>query len=375
MTSRFAQLKPAQKTAIIITVVLLAYLLVANLFSSDEQQTEERVAETSTKDVSSLVKVEALDAQLHPLHIVLNGVTEANRLVRLKAQVEGAVKSIEAQEGDTLKKGDVIMRIDVRDRQARLAQAKALLEQRRVEYQAAKKLNKKGVYSDVRFAQSHAEYEAAKAMVSSAQDDFNNTTIRAPFAGVLEELSVEVGDLVGRGFVVQGDDSVATVVDFDPLIAVGQIPQQRRADLQTDQPATIRLFGDDRHQGTIRYIGSVTNSDTRTFRVEVEIPNPDGKLPIGISAEMRLPAGRALAYNVAPSVLSQDDGGNVGVKTVDEHGIVQFSPVTLLEDSGEGFWIGGLPDSVRLITTGQNFVSAGQSLNTSGATKSEPAND
>jgi membrane fusion protein, multidrug efflux system len=364
MALSFSTLKPAQKTALVITIALLLYLLAANLFFAAPQNNEERVAVDSTKDLSKLVQTEQLQAQRHPLHIVLNGATEANRIVRLKAQVEGAVSEMLKREGETVKEGEVIMRIDLRDRKARVAQAKALLQQRKVEYEAALSLNRKGVYSDVRFAQSQAEYEEAKALLAAAENDYDNTFIRAPFDGVLEEVSAELGDLVGRGFVINGDDSVATVVDYDPLVAVGQVPQQRRSELQTDQPATIRLFGDELHQGRIRYVGTVTNPDTRTFRVEVELPNPDRSLPVGISAEIRLPAGDAMAYKVSPSILSQDDAGNVGLKIVDENNIVRFHKVTLLEDTPDGFWVGGLPENIRLVTLGQNFVSEGQTLDT-----------
>lgn len=363
MTGRFGRLKPSQKAAIIILVVLLTWLVIANVFRAGGTTEEERVALDSEKDLSNLVKIEELTAQPHALHIVLNGATEANRMVRIKAQVEGAVAEVLKQEGDTVKQGEVILRLEPRDRKARVAQGKALLEQRKVEYEAAKKLNQKGVYSDVRFSQSAAQYEEAKAYLSAAQTDFDNITIRAPFDGVLEERHAEVGDLVGRGPMGGGDDSVATVVDFDPLVVVGQVPQQRRNDIDTKKQARIRLFGTEEYQGSIRYLGTVTNADTRTFRIEVEIPNAEGELPVGVSAEMHLPAGEAMAYNIAPSVLSQDDTGKVGVKIVDENNVVQFVHVDLLEDSNKGFWVGGLPERIRLVTTGQNFVSAGQTIN------------
>jgi membrane fusion protein, multidrug efflux system len=363
----------SQKTAALIVAGLLVYLVGANIFSSDEAQDEPAVAASSEKDLSQLVKVEAMQAQPHPLHITLNGATEANRQVRLKAQVEGQVQDILKTEGADVKEGDVIMRVDVRDRKAQLAQSEALLEQRRVEYAAAQKLNKEGFYSDVRLAQSKAEFESAKAQLSTAKEAYDSTFIRAPFSGVLEQLSVEVGDLVGRGFASNGDDSVATVVEYDPIVIVGQVPQQRRADIVQDAAATVTLFGNRNYEGRIRYIGTVTNPDTRTFRVEVEVQNADREIPVGVSAEMQLPAGEAMAYDVAPSVLSQDDEGKVGVKTVDDNGTVSFHHVTLLEDSGNGFWIGGLPESIRLVTTGQNFVSAGQRIDGTSPTANEDA--
>lgn len=355
-------LKSSQKAAIGITLALVLYLLVANLFADDSSPDEAQIAATSDKDLSTLVKVEPMEAVLHRSYVTLNGATEANRQVRLKAQVEGQVAEVLKQEGADVKTGDVIMRLDVRDRKAQVAQGKALLEQHRVEYAAAQKLNKEGYYSNVRLAQSKAQYEAAKAQLAAAQEAYDNTFLRAPFDGVLEELSAEVGDLVGRGFVVNGDDSVAMVVEYDPIVIVGQVPQQRRAELVQDLPAAITLFGNQRYEGTIRYVGTVTNPDTRTFRVEVAVPNPEGKIPIGVSAEMRLPAGETMAYDIPPYVLSQDDTGKVGVKIVDDEGIVRFQHVELLGDSENGFWVGGLPERIRLVTVGQNYASPGQSL-------------
>lgn len=355
-----SRLKASHKIALVITVVLVVYLLAANLLSGTPAETESTHVGTSEKDVSQLIRIEDMQATMHRKHVTLNGATEANRQVRLRAQVEGQIIEVAKREGASLKKGDLIMRIDERDRKAQVAQSKALLEQRRVEYAAAQQLNEKGHYSDVRLAQSTAEFESAKAQLAATEDAYQNTFIRAPFDGVLEQLNVEVGDLVGRGMVVNGDDSVAMVVEYDPILIIGQVPQQRRAELVQDLPVGITLFGNQQFEGEIRHIGSVTNPDTRTFRVEVAVANPDGVIPIGVSAEMRLPAGEEPAYNIPPSVLSQDDEGQVGVKLVDDEGIVRFHTVTLLEDSNEGFWVSGLPERIRLVTTGQNYVSDGQ---------------
>lgn len=362
MSPRPAALKTSHIAAIAIMAALVLYLVAANVFSDKETAEDSPVAASSDKDLSKLVRIEEREAVPHRSHLRLNGATQANRQVRLKAQVEGQVAEIHRKEGAKLRKGDLILRLDERDRKAQVAQSKALLEQRTAEYNAAQKLNKEGFYADVRLAQSKAEFESAKAQLAAAEDAYAKTFIRAPFDGVLEELFVEVGDLTGRGFVMGGDDSAALVVEYDPIVVVGQVPQQRRAELEPSLPAKITLFGNREYEGRIRYIGSVTNADTRTFRVEVEVPNPDGDIPVGVSAGMLLPAGEDAAYNVSPSALSQDDEGKVGIKLVDDEGIVRFHHVTMLEDSREGFWVGGLPERIRFIAVGQNYVSPGQEL-------------
>ncbi len=361
MSQTQRKLNGSQWLAILLVAGMVGYLLIASLLGGEANE-EEKIALTTNRDVSGLVKTKTMQAQNKPLNVVLYGSTEANRLVKLRAQTEGQVESIGVEEGSFVKQGDIILTLDPRDRNARVDQAKAQLAQAKAEYDAGKALVEQGAQSRVAFQQSKARYEEAKANLEAARETIQNTQIIAPFDGVVETIGVEVGDLVGRGMVVNGDDSVATVVEFDPLIVSGQVPQQKRGELQRDKPATVRLISGREVEGSIRYVGTVTDPNTRTFRVEVTIPNPENTIPVGVSAELFLPTGSEMAYHVSPSVLSLDADGNIGVKLVKEDGTVGFHEVDLLEDSAEGIWIAGLPDEITLITLGHNFVSPGQSL-------------
>lgn len=364
---RLASLNTSQKAALAVTVLTLAYLLVSNILRDYTPPEEPRTALTSSQDLGKLLRIQRVAPQPHTIHLVLYGSTEANRLVKLKAQIESQVVAIPAKEGAAIRAGDTILKLDVRDREAKVQQATALVAQRKLEFEASEKLNKTGVDSNVKFARTKAAYEEARAMLASAKEELEHTVIRAPFDGVLERVTAEIGDLVGRGFVINGDDSVATVVDDDPMVVVGMVPQQRRQQLETGQPARIKVEGAKAIAGTIRYLGAVTDPNTRTFRVEVEVANPDHRIPVGVSAELNLPAGETMAYEVAPSVLSLDDKGGIGVKTVNDKGIVHFQPVTILEDSPEGVWISGIEGqgAIQVITLGHNYVSEGQQLDLS----------
>src|SRR5690606_32345323 len=101
---------------------------------------------------------------------------------------------------------------------------------------------------------------------------------------------------------------------------------------------------------------------TRTFRVELAVPNPDNKLPAGMTAEIRLPAGESEAHFLSPALLSLDEQGNIGVKTVDEHDVVRFHEVEIIRSASDGVWVTGLPDEVTVITVGQGFVAVGEKV-------------
>jgi multidrug efflux system membrane fusion protein len=115
-------------------------------------------------------------------------------------------------------------------------------------------------------------------------------------------------------------------------------------------------------QGKIRYIAARADEDTRTFRVEVALPNPNGEIPSGISAEAKIPMGSVMAHFVSPAALSLNDEGKLGIKTVDEHDRVAFHPASIVRSSVDGAWITGLPAHARIITLGHGFVQIGEQV-------------
>ncbi len=114
--------------------------------------------------------------------------------------------------------------------------------------------------------------------------------------------------------------------------------------------------------GRIRYISPVADPSTRTFNVELEVPNPGGDLPAGVTAEMKLPGGRVLAYKVSPALLTLNDEGEIGLKVVDEYDRVEFFAVEMALSEPDGVWVTGLPETAKIITVGQGYVSPGQSV-------------
>ena len=322
-------------------------------------------------DYSKVIKIEELDAKERVRSIVLYGATEAFRKVNIKPETEGRLVAIEAEEGTVVKQGQVILRLDLRDREARVSQTKALVAQRELEFQAAKELNKKGFRTEVGLAEARTNLENAKTDLLRAELDLRHTAIRAPFDGILEKVNADLGDFVAVGF-FGGEAALATMVDYDPMLVVGQVAEGDRSFLKIGETATLKLATGLQVEGRVRYIGSVADTASRTFRVEVEVANPDRAIPTGITAQMQLPADRVRAYLISPASLSLDDKGVVGVKTLSDNRVVEFHPVKLVEDSKEGIWVSGLPEKIRLISTGQAFVSAGQVIPDTAAPPAQP---
>lgn len=302
------------------------------------------------------VQVRDSVAEIRVNHLVLTGQTEASRQATVKAETAGRVAAIEAEEGAAVKKDDVIVELALDDRKAQLSEARALVRQREIEYTAASKLSSKGFQTQTRLAETRANLEAARARLRRIEVDIERTVIRSPFDSVIESRMAELGDYVAIG------DPVATVIDLDPLVAVAQVSEREIAGVSVGQKGEVRLITGDVVNGRVRYVSSVASEGTRTFRVELEIANADGRLAAGLTAEVRMPVAAVEAHNISPAALTLDDNGVVGVKTVDEDNIVKFQPVELVSDGPDGIWLGGLPDEVSIITVGQEFVLPGQKV-------------
>ncbi len=315
--------------------------------------------ETAAPDATAeplRVRVRHSVAQERIRRLVLAGQTEPSRQALVRAETAARVVAVEAAEGAVVQEGDVILRLAMDDREAVLAEARALLAHRRIEFEAANKLSSKGYQTQTRLAETRANLEAAEAQLRRARVDIERTVIRAPFDGVLQERAVEVGDYLGVG------DPVALIIDLDPLIAVAQLSEREFAGIRRDTPGTARLITGDTAEGRVRYVSSLGSEGTRTFRVELELDNSGGRLAAGLTTEISIAVSTVKAHVLSPAVLTLNDAGEIGIKSVGDGNLVQFYSVELVSDDAAGVAVAGLPDELAIITVGQEFVETGQEV-------------
>jgi multidrug efflux system membrane fusion protein len=354
-----------KKISIVIIVVVLAWIATGLVTGTKHGETEKESVQ-SGNDLKKLLKIETLDAKPYTRLVTINGFTGANRMVELKPEVEGKVVELPVKKGQWVEKGQLIVRLDDRDRREKLAEAKAKLAARTLEYSAAQELESKGYRPRIAVADSKAAIETARLELAQAQLNCDNTRIVAPFGGRLEELNVEIGDFVLAGYFGSiGGKAMARIVEDEPIKVSGQISEKDLPTVDKDAEVAVVLSDNRELKGRISYLSQYGNMESRSFGVEVTVPNPNHDIPVGMTATIKLPASEGDAYLVSSSVLALDDAGKVGVKLVDDANVVQFSPVEILANTDEGLWIGGLPAHVRLVTQGQAFVNAGQKIGAS----------
>jgi len=341
--------------AAVFTLGLAAWVLGGYVMKSSGKETPDAPA-VADAVAPMTVSVRTQEAQSVEQFIVAQGQAEPNRTVTIRAETTGQIAEILADEGATVAAGDVIVRLEPNNRKAMLDRAKARVREQQSAFEASESLGKKGYQTQRQADQIFSSLQTAKAELEEARIELERIEIKAPFEGVVLSSPMELGAYVD----VNGE--VTTIVDNDPLVVSLRITQQDVSNLKVGQAASVKFATGQQRDGKIRYVAARADEDTRTFRVEVELPNPNGEIPSGISAEAKVPTGTVMAHFVSPAALSLNDEGKLGVKTVNEDNRVAFHTASIVLSDVNGAWITGLPDRARIVTLGHGFVQIGEEV-------------
>ncbi|TNF59263.1 MAG: efflux RND transporter periplasmic adaptor subunit, partial [Rhodobacteraceae bacterium] len=202
-------------------------------------------------------------------------------------------------------------------------------------------------------ASAEAAVQAAQAAVAAAETEIGRLSITAPFAGLLESDTAELGSLMQPGSLC------ATVIQLDPIKLVAFVAETEVDRVEPGAPAGARLVSGREVRGRVSFLSRSADETTRTFRVEIEVANPDFSIRDGQTAEILIAAAGQRAHLLPQSALTLNNDGRLGVRVVGADSLVEFLPVTLLRDTPDGVWITDLPDAADVIVVGQDFVAEG----------------
>lgn len=324
--------------------------------SGADTNANEQDQQAEPKQAKPLMKVSVLESKISDVQrfVTVQGQVEANRTVDIRVEVDGRISELPVSEGERIAKGTSIIKLSADYRLKQLAQAKAVLRQRNSDLSASKKLKKRGLIAENRLIADQAAVQTARAQLAIIQHEVDSAKVFAPFAGVLNARTVEMGDYLQKG------SSIGTLVDDTVLKVTGQVPQQNVGDLQLNEAVQLTLSNGDTAFGNLSFISRVADSQTRSYRVEVSLENPELRRLIGLTASLKLPLGTAKGHLLPSSVLGLDSNGELEVKILDENNRVTIAKVSIIRTDKSGFWLEGLADNVKVITQGKDFVSEEQ---------------
>lgn len=286
--------------------------------------------------------------------LTISGRTEADMRTMTVARTAGTVTAINVKRGSLVKKGDVLAVLSDEARESNVQQAEARVEQRRKEFDAKRQLVESGYLAKLGLAQYEADLKSAEAQLAGAVAERDRGVVLAPSSGIVNDVPANLGQSLQPG------SPVAEVLSLNPMLAVVEISELRLRGVKVGDPAEIRLVNGETYKGTVKFISNSASPQTRTYRVDVSIPNPDNVIPDGVTAEVTMSLQPVPATKVARSALTFSSEGKLGVRVIGDGNKVVFVPVGLVEDQSEYLYVSGLQDGQRIIVTGQDFVKEGE---------------
>lgn len=281
-----------------LTLLLASVWMISGMLSDKGFEIK---AKSELETISSVTVLKST-AQKHAKKIKVSGITEADKLIKIRTEVSGTVVSRPVKQGQFVKKDQLICQL----------------------------------------------YNAGRTSYPK---------VNAPFDGYLETFSAKEGDYLNIGAVC------ATIIDPDPMRLVAEVSEKEISLVKVGAKAFAKLITGKRIGGIVSFVSTSANKGTRTFRVEIEVENSDRSIRDGVSVEIVIVGSEILAHKISPSILMLGDAGELGIRTVNENNLVEFNPIQILEDTIEGIWISGLPEQTRIITIGQEYVFQGQTVN------------
>lgn len=290
----------------------------------------------------------------HARAIRLSGITAADKRVELAARADGVIASLRLEKGGTVAADDIVMTLEGPEALAQEKIAEIALAQKDRDLEVAEKLFAGGSTSESNLTNARSARDAAQAELARAQAAADRLELKAPFAGIVDALSVELGEWVQTG------TPVATILSLDPILVKAEVSEVDLASVAVGSTAQVRLVNGTEMQGTVRLVAREASPQTRTYPVEIALPNPDLTLPSGMTAEVALFAAPVRAVVVPRSIITLSETGELGLRVVGDDGLAQFAAVAIIDDTPDGLVVTGVPEGVRIITAGQDLVRNGE---------------
>jgi RND family efflux transporter MFP subunit len=343
-------------------VVLLVGLIVllADMIQTEGEAVQKQKAE-ALRDVQPKINVVAMAMVPGELRerISLPGTVRPWVSLKLLVEVKGKVVEKRVSEGQTVKKGHVLARIDDRDYKNALASARASFDAAVAAHRRIEALYRDQLATRTQFDDTDARVKTTRAAMDTAALNLERCTIRSPMSGVVDHIFIENGQFMNPA------DPVANILQIDRVKVVVGIPESdvdavrrlRRFDL------TIDALGGRGFRGERHYLYKTTGNLARLYNLEIAVNNPGGEILPDMFARVEVVKRRVDQKLAIPLYALLDrDGTNAVFVVVD--GAARLRPVTTgIQDGWRVQVAGGLSAGEKVVVVGQRLINDGETVN------------
>lgn len=319
--------------------------------------------DTTAQPVAEYTPVKTKEVQPENFNhfVELTGTVDSRENILISAETNGRVVSVPSNEGEKVSRGQVLVRLDDQAVQSQFAEARAAFELAEKTYQKRSNLWEQNIGSEIEYLQAKNAYETTKSRLAQVRTQLENTVIKSPINGTVDDIMVNEGEFVSFG------TPIIRVVDVDNVELEAELSEEYLPSIRKGDTAYINFPSlDIKTKAPISFVSQVINPENRSFKVKVAINNKNGRIKPNVLANMRLRDYAKDSAIVVPSKsISKDLKGNFVYTIQQENGelVARKKYITRGKVAGsETEIIKGLEPGDKVITTGYNQVNEGTAV-------------
>jgi membrane fusion protein, multidrug efflux system len=302
--------------------------------------------------------------------VTVSGVVEPVRTVGVNSQLAGAVTTLNVQEGDLVRTGAVLAKLDDRELAAQLEAAASAHQVAEASYRRAEQLRDRRVITLPEYERERTAFAAAQAQLDQLRTRIGFATVVAPVSGVVTEKHVEAGDIIGN------QARLFTIADVSELVVRLGVSELDVVELKTGDVAHITLdaFPNRALRGRIRRVFPVADPQTRLVPVEVVFDAPSARLARpGFLARVTFDLATSENVLLLPVAAVLGTQGAQAVFLVEDGKAVRRPVTTGLTSQGRIEIVSGVAEGEEVVVTGNNGLREGMTVRAVGGSGSSPA--
>ncbi|MEO2129214.1 MAG: efflux RND transporter periplasmic adaptor subunit [Christiangramia sp.] len=240
--------------------------------SANINKLDEKIRELDKSRQLPLVSVDTLRQETFRHYAEVQGDVATDENIIIYPEYSGLLTQVNVDEGDRVRKGQVLARIDDGGLSSQLAQLEAQASLAKTTYERRKRLWEQNIGSEIEYLNAKTNYESTQNSVNQMKSQISKTVVRAPFSGVIDEVFTENGEVVSPG-----QSQLFRLISLENMYVEADVPENYLTKIKkgTNVKIQISSIGEEL-DGKVSQVGNNINPNNRTFKVQIAIPNSEG---------------------------------------------------------------------------------------------------
>jgi len=297
-------------------------------------------------------------------YVEFQGSLETKENLVITPEMSGILEQVYVKEGDKVKKGQLLAKIDDGGMTQQRAQLKIQLDLAKTTFERQKRLWEQNIGSEMQYLNAKSSYESLQANVNRIDKQLSMSSIRAPFDGKIDDVITEQGNVVGAG-----STPILRIVNLDNMYITVDVPETYITTITEGKKVEVFLPVLNKSiSSEVRQTGSFINPSNRTFKIEVAVPNPDNIIKPNVTARVKInDYNNEKAILIPQSIISENAEGNQYVYTIQttegNKGKIKQTIINTGKTNGDDIEVvDGLKPGAKLVLEGARSVKNGQTV-------------